>query len=77
MNHFADCRFWSEMVAQFIGTGPIEALCLSESSPNFSQYTMGRMTCDAWKSNHHGAVDSPPNYGELARAAYEAEEAPE
>ena len=68
------CRFWSEMVAQSIGGGPMEALCLSETGPKFSKYTAGRMTCGNWKSNHYGAVDSPPNYGEFARAAYEAEE---
>lgn len=68
------CRFWSEMVAQAWGGGPMEALCLSEKSPYHSKYTTPRRSCAAWKSNHHGAVDAPPNYGELARAAYEAEE---
>ena len=74
MNNCGNCRFWSEMVAQSIGGGPMEALCLSETGPKASKYTTGRMSCEMWKSNHYGAVDSPPNYGEDARAAYEAEE---
>lgn len=67
------CRFWSEMCAQAMG-GPLEALCLSQTGPKAGKYTTTRATCDAWKSGHHGAVDSPPNYGEVAMAAYEAEE---
>ena len=68
------CRFWSEMLAQSIGCGPVEAVCLSQTGPRHGKYTTGRMTCSEWKSGHHGAVDAPPNYGEFAVAAYEAEE---
>jgi hypothetical protein len=68
------CRYWSEMVAQAWGAGPMEALCLSETGPKAGKYTTEKASCEAWKSGHHGAVDSPPNYGEEARAAYEAEE---
>lgn len=74
MNNCGNCRFWSEMVAQAWGAGPMEALCLSGDGPHTSKYTTARITCHAWKSNHHGAVDSPPNYGEAACAAYAAEE---
>ena len=52
----------------------MEALCLSQPGPKAGKYTTGRMGCDAWKSGHYGAVDSPPNYGEHAVAAYAAEE---
>lgn len=69
----AGCRFWSEMVAQSIGCEPVEALCLSDGSKR-GKYTTERMTCEAWKSGHLGAVDDPPNYGEETRAAYEEEE---
>ena len=69
------CRFWSEMVAQSVGCGPIEAICLSGDGSLAGKYTTGRKTCSAWKSGHFGAVDDPPNYGEEARALYEAEEA--
>ena len=31
------CRFWSEMVAQSIGGGPGEALCLSQTGPRKSK----------------------------------------
>jgi hypothetical protein len=68
------CRFWSEMCAQAMGGGPIEALCLSQTGSKAMKYTTERMSCEAWKSGHHGAVDSPPNYGEHAVASYEAEE---
>ena len=68
------CRFWSEMVAQAIGNGPMEALCLSQTGTKAGRYTTARASCEAWKSGHYGAVDSPPNYGERAIAAYDAEE---
>ncbi len=68
------CRFWSEMCAQSIGGGPIEALCLGRGS-RAGKYTTASMTCEVWKSGHYGAIDDPPNYGEETRALYEAEEA--
>lgn len=68
------CRYWSEMCAQAMGGGPVEALCLSQNGPYAGKYTTTRMTCPAWKSGHLGAVDAPPNYGEVIRAAYAAEE---
>ena len=61
------------MCAQSIGCGPIEALCLGNGKYK-SKYTTERMHCDAWKSDHFGKVDDPPNYGEFSRAAYEDEE---
>lgn len=67
------CRFWSEMLAQANG-GPVEAYCLAEGGPYSGHYTTGRQHCDKWKHGLFGAIDSPPNYGEVARAAYEAEE---
>jgi hypothetical protein len=69
-----NCRFWSQMVAQSIGCGPIEALCLSPQSLHNSKFVKATDLCDAHKSDHHGKVDDPPNYGEVSRAAYEAEE---
>jgi hypothetical protein len=70
----AGCRYWSEMVVQAIGGGPVEALCLSGSGEYAGKYVTERMTCDAWKSGHLGAVDGPPDYGETVRAAYAREE---
>ena len=65
------CRFWSEMIAQAIGGGGVQALCLSdnEAAPNRSKYTYGRDTCSFWKEGALGAVDDPhaDNY-----EAYEA-----
>ena len=72
----SNCRFWSGMVAHAGGGDPLMALCLSQKSPNKGRETMGGASCSGWKSGHHGAVDAPPNYGELIRPLYEAEEGP-
>jgi hypothetical protein len=69
----AGCRFWSEMVAQCRGGGPVEAMCLSNVGPLKGKYTTARQTCPDWESGHHGAVDDPPDYGAEVRALYEAE----
>jgi hypothetical protein len=69
------CRFWSEMIARSYG-GPVEALCLSGDGPLAGHYVTPRMTCTAWKSGHHGAVDDPPDYGEATRALYAEEDGP-
>jgi len=53
------CRYWSERVAFCEGGGPLNALCLSRSSPQNSRYTTGGYTCDAWAKNTCGAVDDP------------------
>lgn len=69
------CRYWSEMVAKVEG-GEVLALCLARggAARQGGLYTYARLTCPAWKSGHHGAVDDPPNYGEATRALYDAEE---
>ena len=69
----AGCRYWSEMCAQVIGSGPVEALCLGPGE-YAGEYVTERMTCDAWKCGHLGAVDSPPDYGEAVRATYARED---
>lgn len=69
-----NCRFWSEMCAQSIGGGPIEALCLSGDGPKTGRFVSEMSSCRAWKSGHFGAVDQPPDYGEGARRLYAAEE---
>lgn len=53
------CRNWSEMVAQCMGGGPVEALCLSRESPLKGKYTAGDRSCPAWKSGHLGPIDDP------------------
>jgi hypothetical protein len=67
------CRFWSEMIA-FVDQGVLKALCLSATSPERHKNTGEHHTCGAWKSNHLGAVDQPPDYGATVQAAYDAEE---
>lgn len=57
------CRFWSEMIAQAMGGGPVEAMCLSGTGPRAGRYVTARTTCDAWKSGHLGAVDEPGSDG--------------
>ena len=73
MKKCVNCRYWSQMIAQSVGLGPIEALCLGEGVYR-RKYTTGRMTCDGWKDDRFGKIDDPPNYGELSRAAYAKEE---
>lgn len=70
------CRFWSEMVAQAHGGGPVEALCLAEGGPLSGRYTPGFGRCAGWKHDELGKVDDPPNYGEWNRAAYIEAEGP-
>ena len=53
------CRYWSEMCAQSIGCGPMEALCLKEGGPKQGRMTTESNSCPEWASNHHGAVDDP------------------
>jgi hypothetical protein len=67
------CRFWSEMMARSVGTG-VEAMCLHSAGSKSGRWTTAAMSCEAWKSGHLGAVDTPPDYGEATRAAYAAEE---
>jgi hypothetical protein len=75
MEHCENCRYWSQLLAQSIGCGPIEAYCLSEDGPKRQRYVRANDRCPSWKLNSHGAVDEPPDYGETSRAAYAAEEA--
>lgn len=72
MNRCDGCRYWSQMVAQAVGDH-VEALCLGPGTKR-NRYTRDRDTCEAWRSNHLGQVDDPPDYGERVRAAYEAED---
>ena len=73
----ANCRFWSEMLAEAVGGGPVKAMCLAEGGPRTGEYTTGMTTCSGWKENTFGAVDDPPNYGEETRALYTTEEGPD
>ncbi len=53
------CRFWSEMCAQSLGCGPIEALCLSDNSPSCGKFVTETHKCDAWKDSLGYAIDAP------------------
>lgn len=53
------CRYWSEMCAQSIGAGPIEALCLCQDGPKSGRYVSERSTCQRWAFAALGAIDSP------------------
>lgn len=52
------CRFWSEMIAMQ-REGVMQAICLSQISPNKQQYTRASFSCPAWKEATDGAVDVP------------------
>lgn len=70
------CRYWSEMIAAY-GGGHDGAMCLAPDGPKRQKYMSHWMTCDHWKSGHHGAVDEPSEngYGGDTMPLYEAEEA--
>ena len=53
------CRYWSEMVAQSSGGGPVQALCLSQTSTDPGPYMAPGRTCTEWASGHLGAIDEP------------------
>lgn len=72
------CRYWSDMIARAGGGttnpfGDVEALCLAAAGPHAGKYTTAEWTCTAFARDSAGKTDSPPNYGEETRAAYEAE----
>jgi len=53
------CRFWSEMIAQAIGGGPVQAMCLAQDGPHSGKYTTGAMRCEKWQEGSLGAIDDP------------------
>ena len=54
------CRYWSEMIAQVMGGGPVQAMCIApQSAPMRTKYTTGSQTCSSWASGHLGAIDEP------------------
>jgi hypothetical protein len=53
------CRYWSEMIAQAVGGGPVQAICLCPTSAARGTYMSGHRTCAQWASGHLGAVDDP------------------
>lgn len=53
------CRYWSEMVAQSVGGGPVQAMCLNQASPNRAKFTGPTRVCDQWTEGGLGAVDQP------------------
>lgn len=69
----AGCRYWSEMIAH-AAEGIIKAVCLTPNGTLNQQYTSKSMTCEAWQSGHHGAIDEPPDNGEKVRALYAEED---
>lgn len=54
------CRYWSEMIAQAMGGGPVQAMCLAQKpAPLSGRFTTSSHTCNAWASGHLGAIDEP------------------
>lgn len=53
------CRYWSEMLAQSIGHGPIEAVCLAPNGPKHGKYMPSNGTCASWADGYLGGIDSP------------------
>jgi hypothetical protein len=53
------CRYWSEMLAQAHGGGPVQAMCLSQDSASKGKYMNPWSRCDKWASGYLGAIDEP------------------
>lgn len=49
------CKYWSELCAQSIGCGPMEALCLNSESPLYSK--MVNEGCDKYERGR--SIDDP------------------
>lgn len=47
------------MIAQVLGDGPVQAMCLNGASPHASKYTTQAMSCDGWRDGARGAIDDP------------------
>jgi len=45
VNRCTTCSAWSELIAQCLGGGPVQALCLKPDSPMSGKYTTGRHGC--------------------------------
>jgi len=54
-----NCKFWSEMCAQCIGLGPMEAMCLCKDGSQMGRMTTEYNYCSCWAFNQDGAVDTP------------------
>lgn len=53
------CRYWSELLAQAIGGGPVEAYCLNDKSPHRQRYVTASRTCGEWADAYGYAIDAP------------------
>lgn len=53
------CYFWSEMVAQSIGCGPVEAMCLNDNSDYYQEMTAWKSRCDDFEDGNGTTIDSP------------------
>jgi len=55
----ANCRFWSELAAQSIGCGPIEAVCLCSGSPHNGKFVRATASCPKFENSYGHAIDEP------------------
>ena len=47
----ASCLFWSDLIAEKIGNGPLMALCESPGGPKEGRMVTGGDGCPAWQLN--------------------------
>ena len=75
MNQCSGCRFWSEMVAQSMGGGPVEALALVMMAPSMRQiHDRANVMRKSGRTTITVPWIKPPNYGEFSRVSYEDED---
>lgn len=59
MNKCENCYFWSEMIAQSVGCGPVEAMCLNDNSDSYQEMVPETFGCVDWENGETGAIDCP------------------
>lgn len=54
-----NCYFWSELVAQATGLGPVHALCLNDNSNYHQRMVSSNDRCEDFEDGDGKSIDSP------------------
>lgn len=75
MEYCENCRFWSELVAESIGTTGTQAMCLSKDGRYSGKMTRGHNSCPCWKQllPWIGSIDMPDAEADYITADNDAE----
>lgn len=56
-NKCGNCYFWSSLIAQSVGCGPVKAMCLNDKSDNHEKMTKSNTSCFHWVDGTKELVD--------------------